>query len=79
MNDNNHEGTLSAFLTTQIYYAYLTSVGYEHSVRHESLIRSLYIYIYIIYICYMLYIVYIHYMYYNICILYIIFMYKDMI
>ena len=44
---NNWEGTLCVFLTTYIYYAYLASVGFEHSVCHEPLLTSfLYKYIY---------------------------------
>ena len=43
-----HLGSLSVFLTTYIYYAHLTSVGFEHSVCHESLLTSfIYIYTYI--------------------------------
>ena len=35
---------MSIFLT--IYYAHLTSVRFEHSVCHESLLTNLYIFIY---------------------------------
>ena len=38
--DNNRKGTLSVLLTTYIYYAHLTFVGFEHSVCHESLLTS---------------------------------------
>ena len=36
----NREGTLSVFFTTYIYYAHLTSVRFEHSVCHESLLTN---------------------------------------
>ena len=37
---NNREGTLSVFLAAYIYYAHLTSVAFEHSVCHESILTS---------------------------------------
>ena len=38
--DNNRKGILCVFLTTNIFYAHLTSVRFEHSVCHESLLTS---------------------------------------
>ena len=57
--DNNREGTLFVFLTTYIYYAHLTSVVFEHSVCHESLLTSF------IHTIYMLYIFFIYIYIYN--------------
>ena len=37
---NNREGTLLVFLTRYIYYAHLTSLGFDQSVCHESLLTS---------------------------------------
>ena len=38
---NNQKGAFFVFLTTNIYYVHLISVGFEHSACHELSLTSL--------------------------------------